>query len=317
MAEVGCLADSASHGPWSGSSIRSSPTFSGNTARRCGPDARGAPPGYRINGYAAFWKAVGLQTLQSGPRGIAADGWALGRMIAYALVAFVIVTLVLTAPPVIETYARTEHWLQLALFMLPQAMVLSIAIGLSLGIVCGAHGIGRAARRIRGVLTLAAVATLLAFASMLLLPAANQAYRARGGAGTRHARHHGVFAATRRERDVLLGAGGGGSREYEAGGFPEQARQFRQTFHLRVALPAATFVLGLLALGICGAGPMAARAGRRHAHRDRPGLRGADAVSIEATGHDPADDRGGVDAEPRLHRGVGRAAQILVRRGYF
>ena len=135
----------------------------------------------RISGYSAFWKAVGLHAMQSGPRsitnGIAADGWVIGRTMAYAFVAFVVVTLLLTAPPMIEIYARTEHWLQLALFVLPQAMVLGIAIGLSLGIVCGASGIGRAARRIRGVLTLAAVATLLAFASMLLLPAANQAYR--------------------------------------------------------------------------------------------------------------------------------------------
>ena len=125
----------------------------------------------RISGYSAFWKAVGLHAMQSGPRsitnGIAADGWVIGRTMAYAFVAFVVVTLLLTAPPMIELYARTEHWLQLALFVLPQAMVLGIAIGLSLGTVCGASGIGRAATRIRGVLTLAAVATLLALASVL------------------------------------------------------------------------------------------------------------------------------------------------------
>jgi lipopolysaccharide export LptBFGC system permease protein LptF len=42
------------------------------------------------------------------------------------------------------------------------------------------------------------------------------------------------------------------SREYDAGGFSQNARKFRRTYHIRFALPAATFVLSLLALGICG-----------------------------------------------------------------
>jgi lipopolysaccharide export LptBFGC system permease protein LptF len=43
------------------------------------------------------------------------------------------------------------------------------------------------------------------------------------------------------------------SQEYEARGLPETARKFKRTYHLRMALPVATAVLSLLAVGVTGA----------------------------------------------------------------
>ncbi len=42
------------------------------------------------------------------------------------------------------------------------------------------------------------------------------------------------------------------SKAYHARGLPQDARAFTRTYHLRFALPAATLVLSLVALGICG-----------------------------------------------------------------
>jgi lipopolysaccharide export LptBFGC system permease protein LptF len=42
------------------------------------------------------------------------------------------------------------------------------------------------------------------------------------------------------------------SQEYEAGGFPQNARKFGSAYHMRFALPASTFVLSLLAFAIRG-----------------------------------------------------------------
>ena len=205
----------------------------------------------RFSGYSAFWKAVSLHTVLSIPRGIIADGWALGRIIAFASIAFVVVTSALAAFPMIEIASSMQQWLKPTLSLLPQAMVISIPIALCLGIVCGARGIGPGARRIRGVLTLAAVATLLAFGSVLLMPVANQAFRVAVAQdlGMRGITEHSLPKGM---NELSFSELASKSREYDAGGFPEKARQFRQTFHLHVALPAATFALSLLALGIFG-----------------------------------------------------------------
>jgi hypothetical protein len=206
-----------------------------------------------VRGYSAFWKAVGLFTLQSGPRllwsGIALDGWTLGRMMVYSLIAFLGVTLLLSAPALI--YSHSRFGLKLTLLQLPQAIPLSIPIALPLGIVCGLYGTGANARRTRGVLLLAIVATLLAFAAMLILPVASEAV---GVALAEELELRGItkYSIPRGVNDLSLSELASRSKEYDAGGFPQKARQFRRAYHIRFAWPAATFVLGLLALGICG-----------------------------------------------------------------
>ena len=210
--------------------------------------------GICVSGYSAFWKAVSLHTLQSGPRalwrGIAADGWTLGRMIVWSLVAFLIVTLLLAAPPLIGVYPRHQSWLMLTLLDLPQAIALSIPIALPLGVVCGMPGTGLSARRIRGVLLLAIVAMLLALGAMLSIPAADDAYRVALAEelelrGRSYSLQGGPSAMSRSELAAR-------SKHYDVAGLPRDARTFRRAYHIRFAIPAATIVLTLFALGICG-----------------------------------------------------------------
>jgi hypothetical protein len=207
-----------------------------------------------LSGYSAFWKAVGLHTLQSGPRAlcncIAEDGWTLGRTIAYSLVTFISLTLLLTVWPMVGFYSRVQN-LKATLLLLPQAIPLSIPIALPLGIVWSVYGTRVSARRIRGVLLLAIVATLLAFAAMLILPDANQAFRV---ALAEELEMRGItkHSLPRGMNELSLSELARRSEAYDAGGFPETAREFTRSYHSRFALPAATFVLSLLALGIAG-----------------------------------------------------------------
>jgi hypothetical protein len=208
----------------------------------------------RVNGYLAFWSAMALHLLEAVPRAlwksVAADQWALGRIIAYSLLALIVITLLLSAEPMIVTYARVQS-VKLVLLLLPQAIVLSIPIALSLVVVSSAYRIRLRAQRIRRVLGLAVVATMLAFAAFVaLVPEANQAYRvtiaqALGMRGvTEHSLPRGMSELSLSELASRIG-------EYEGSGSSKTADLYRRAYHLRFALPAATFVLSLLALAIC------------------------------------------------------------------
>ena len=217
---------------------------------------RGRAAWVRITGYAVFWKAVGLHALQSAARSrvgavAPADGWTLARTIGYSLIGFVSATLLLTAPPVINSYSRVEHGLELTMLLLPQAIPLSIPIALCLGIVWGVSGRDVQARRIRGVVVLAATAALLALAAMLMVPVANHAFRV---LTAKELESRGIteYSLPKGVNELTLSELATGIRQYDAGGLPETARRFRRTYHMRFALPAATLVLSLLALGVGG-----------------------------------------------------------------
>ena len=206
----------------------------------------------RINGYCAFWKAVGLHTILGGRRAcwssIAADGWALGRTMVYFLCASVSITLLLSAEPMINHYSRVPL-LKPMLLLLPEAIPVSLPIALSLGIVCSVDGSRLSARRVRGVLVLAAGATLFALAVMVSRPMVNQGFHV---AMAKHLESRGVkYSPSGGVHDLSLSELATASRKHDAGGFSETARRFRRTYHFRFAFPAATFVLSLLALGIC------------------------------------------------------------------
>jgi lipopolysaccharide export LptBFGC system permease protein LptF len=166
----------------------------------------------------------------------------------YTLVAFIGFTLVLTALPMVEIYSRVQN-LKLTLLLLPQAIPLSIPIALALGIVCGVRGPRVTGRGIRRVLLLAIVGTLLALAAMLVIPDANQAFRV---AMAEELGLRGItkYSLPRGMNELPLSELSNKSREYEESGFPERARGFRRAYYIRFALPAATFVLSLLALAI-------------------------------------------------------------------
>jgi lipopolysaccharide export LptBFGC system permease protein LptF len=208
----------------------------------------------RVSGYCAFWKAIALNAVQAGPRalwtGVAADDWMLGRMILYSALAFITVSLLLTASPAIVLYSRVQN-LKLTLLLLPQAMALGIPVGLSLGIVWSGYDPRTRAGRTRGVLVLGVAATLLAFAVVLSLPVANQAFRLEmanqidsGGITS--------YSLPRGPNELSLSELATMSRNADAAGRSNIARRYMRAYHLRFALPATTFVLGLLAVAICG-----------------------------------------------------------------
>jgi hypothetical protein len=205
------------------------------------------------SGYAAFWKAVCLHTIESGPRAlwndIAADGSSLGRIVVYSLIVFLSLTLLLTAPSIINFYSRVQH-LKLTLLLVPEAVPLSIPIALSMGIAWSGYGVRAGTRKIRGVLALAVLATLLAFGGMVMRPVATQAFDAVMAEALRSQGR--TYSVTRGPNDLSLSELAMGSAHYHDAGFPEKALHFRRTYHIRFAIPAATFVLSLLALGLCG-----------------------------------------------------------------
>jgi hypothetical protein len=204
-------------------------------------------------GCGAFWTAVGLHTLQSGPRslwaGRAANGWTLGRTIGYSLLACVVITLLLAAAPMVDVGVR--FGVKVTLLLLPQAIALSVPIALALGIVFSVPGGRVSASSMKAVLLLAGVAALLAFGAMVILPVTNQAYRV-AVAEKLDVRGITKYSLPRGINELSLPELAGRIKQYEAGGSPQTARRFARAYHLRFALPAATFVLSLLALGICG-----------------------------------------------------------------
>ena len=213
-------------------------------------------------GYAVFWKVVALHMVLSAPHalwnGMAADGWALGRTMAYSLVGFIALTLLLSALPMVEFYSRIPN-IPATLLLVPQAIPLSIPIALPLGIVCGMWTTPVSSRRIGGALVLAILATMLSFAAMLIVPDANQAWRV---VVAQELGLRGVtkYSLPKGMSEMTFSELAAGSHEYDVRGFPETARKFRRAYHLRFALPAATLVLSLLAIAI--AGPVRGRAWR-------------------------------------------------------
>jgi lipopolysaccharide export LptBFGC system permease protein LptF len=85
---------------------------------------------------------------------------------------------------------------------------------------------------------------------MLIVPVANEAFRV---ALAEELDLRGItYSLPRGMSELSLSELASRSKEYDAGEFPQNARKFRRAYHIRFALPAATFVLSLLALGICG-----------------------------------------------------------------
>jgi hypothetical protein len=209
----------------------------------------------RVSGYCAFWKAIALHAVQAGPRALwaflAADDWMLGRIILNSMLVFITVSLLLTASPAIDLYSRVQN-LKLTLLLLPQAMALGIPVGLSVGIVCSGYDPRTRAGRTRGLLVLGVAGTLLAFAVMLSFPVANQAYRLEM-ANQIEGRGITSDSLPRGPNELSLSELATRSKTADAAGLSNIARRHMRAYHLRFALPAGTFVLGLLAVAICGA----------------------------------------------------------------
>lgn len=208
----------------------------------------------RAGGYAACWKALGLHAIDALPRALwqafAADGTGLGRTIACSLTLFVVLSLALAAWPIVADHPHSRILVLTLILALPQAIPLSVPTAVSLGIVAG-YGRNRGTS-IRGAVVLLFAGALVAFAALLAIPDANQAFRV-AMAQQLGARGITSDSLPRGANELSLSELSARSKAYEASGSPKRAREFRWTFHLRFALPTATIVLGLLALGVAAA----------------------------------------------------------------
>ena len=132
-------------------------------------------------GYGAFWKALGLHCVMSAfqpsPSGSHAS---LGRVVAASLGALTIMTALMIVPPMVDF-----RWdggpldrVRLILFLVPQALPLSIPSGVCGGIMCAMRGRPAGARQIAGILAVATVATFAVWTTLEWgVPAGNQAFR--------------------------------------------------------------------------------------------------------------------------------------------
>lgn len=206
-----------------------------------------------ISGYWAFWKAIGLHTIQSGPRSlwttVAAERWTLAQITKCSVATFIAVTAVLSLPPIVDGYSH-QLGVKLTMLLVPQAIPLSIAISLPLGIVCGLCTSWVTAARITSVLLLAIAAALFAFVATLMVPASNEAFL--GGLAEQLDRAGVTYSLPRGTPEMTLSELAIRIDESDAAGLTQNGRRFLRAYHIRFALPAATAVMSLLAIAICG-----------------------------------------------------------------
>jgi lipopolysaccharide export LptBFGC system permease protein LptF len=150
----------------------------------------------------------------------------------------------LTLPPLLAEWPRRPSGaMWLGVLLIPQAVPLSIPVGLTFGIL---WGLGRAAtsRRSRALVLVAAVfSCVVSFATLAwAMPAGNQAYR-ESNAGVTIAR--GANELTLVELGKVLESG-----QYESIGMasPRGRRSVAMAYHVRWAIALAPFVLSLVAL---------------------------------------------------------------------
>jgi lipopolysaccharide export LptBFGC system permease protein LptF len=200
-----------------------------------------------ITGHAAFLKVLAWVTAERALdvlRGATArDRHALGRTFAVFAAVTALGTGLLTLPPLLAESSRPPGTIWLGILLIPQAVPLSIPVGLTFGIL---WGLGRvaASRRSRALVFVAAVVScVVSFATLAwVMPAANQAYR-QSIAGVTIAK--GANELTLVELERLIESG-----QYATIGMgsPRGRRSVAMAYHVRWALSLAPFVLSVFAL---------------------------------------------------------------------
>ena len=207
----------------------------------------------RIAGYVALLKVVvfcGYEAaMRTAGRLIAADHTTSWRMIGWTVSVTVIATALLAAWPLLNLPSRETHLsnidrARLMFYLIPQALVVAVPIGITVGILRGLAD-RAASRRLSGaVLAIAFVCSLTSFASIAwIVPASNQAFRV-----TVAGRNIGKGFA-----ELTLGELGQQIVRAEAQGNVEgepNARQLAIAYHSRWAFSCATFVFSLFSLSV-------------------------------------------------------------------
>jgi hypothetical protein len=203
-----------------------------------------------ILGYFAFLKTIALCQAGEVMRGTRAwtieDREALSRALKFSAAASVLATLALVLPPVMNARLGLSHP-RMFVYLVPQAIVLAVPIGFTLGIFLGLRGRTLSARSTGTVLACAIFCSCACLATLArILPSANQKFR------------EAVFGQTQGGVPVMKGL-----NELTLGELSERLRSSSRTglidwdprvlaysYHMRWALSCATLVLALFALAM-------------------------------------------------------------------
>jgi lipopolysaccharide export LptBFGC system permease protein LptF len=239
-----------------------------------------------VSGSIGLAAALVLHGARGCVRALTADESA-ARTIWYTVAAFASLTLLLMLPPLVRDWEASRGWslserALLGLYLVPQAMPLSVPVALSLGILCS-WPTGATVRSMgRRILVVTLAGTLLSLASMeWFIPEANQAWRVlvfRQIAAANHADPSPVLTRGINERSLSELAAltravsrPAASPEHDpilrtieeisaAQAVRLDANRLRFMFHQRVALCFAPGVLAVLAIGAANAVRRRARA---------------------------------------------------------
>lgn len=203
-------------------------------------------------GYWAFWRVVvrhaPIWSAQCAHRWAADGDWAVVRAIGYALLALTLLTAALLAPPLLSMRARQQLSVWLVVTVLPQAMALSVPVGVLVGTLCGLHGRLVTPRIRRGILALGLVVSAVMLATIgWVIPEANQAFRV--AVAGRHIERGAAELPVQTLREQALTMKSAGQRW---GSGPELVRAGKLfvDYHSRWAIAAAALVLSIFALGV-------------------------------------------------------------------
>lgn len=202
----------------------------------------------RVAGYVSFLRAIGLfgfqrclQLLRQWPP---QERQALNRVIRFSGATLIAMIVLLMAP----VLRASPNGIDLIVFSIPQIVPLAIPVSITLGIFCGMGVHAVSSRLAVAVLTLAVAASCASLLNTAwLIPAAGQSYRVSLGRQ--------VYAATGTQATFIVGPTELTLNElsqridvHTREGHTKLARQFARAYHLRWALPCATFALALFAI---------------------------------------------------------------------
>lgn len=163
---------------------------------------------------------------------------AIARAMLVALVAMVTLTVVLEIPPLLSASSSTEAWL--SLYSIPQALILAIPLGITVGILFGVPCKPASMALIGGILCCAVTASMVSFVILTtIVPESNSAYHASALGSTQFTKAGNEL--TRQEmRDEI--------NRLASSGLPSEARNLDVYYHSRWALAFAAMPLSLFAL---------------------------------------------------------------------
>jgi hypothetical protein len=193
-------------------------------------------------GYMAFWKAImwfGLRSACGG--GAGEDESRIRRAWVFSILAFIAVTVLFVLPPLLSVpryngppLSRVLVWV----YLIPQALPLSIPAGVCIGVLCAMRGRPVTARNVFAIFLLGTAATVVAGLIIeWMVPWANQAWRELMIV---------QFIPPGRPYHLEPGLNEMGFSGLRHRTDPAAVRHF----HLMVSLSAATVPLGLFALGL-------------------------------------------------------------------